>query len=77
MKRWKQDIKKMRKQKRILKYLGHKLSKDELGRFRKRHALDCGKTRCILCHYEKYSGMKRRDEQLSDLEMKEQIKDVS
>lgn len=29
----------------------------QAGRFRKKKALDCGKARCLLCHYEKIFGI--------------------
>ena len=29
----------------------------QAGRFRKKKALDCGKARCLVCHYEKIFGI--------------------
>lgn len=34
----------------------------ELGRWRKRHPYDCGRTRCGTCHGDKAYGRKRRGE---------------
>jgi hypothetical protein len=43
----------------------------QLGRFRKRDGLDCGRARCFLCHGDKLLALRTRDECLADLKMKE------
>ena len=43
----------------------------QLGRFRKRKALGCGKTRCYLCHSDKLFGRTRRGDRAAILKMKE------
>ncbi len=44
------------------------------GRFRKRRAFDCGKTRCQLCHGEKYPRRERtRRELLAELKFREAL----
>lgn len=45
------------------------------GRFRKRHAFDCGHTRCWLCHGSKFPRReKTRQELLADLKFREGLK---
>lgn len=73
MKRWHEDIAVMMRQKRRdhLNYVRRALP---LGRFRKRDAFDCGKTRCGLCHYEKYVNPKPSlQQQRADLNMREGV----
>ena len=43
----------------------------QLGRFRKRNGLGCGRARCFLCHGDKLLDRQTREESLADLEMKE------
>ena len=43
----------------------------QLGRFRKRDGLDCGRARCFLCHGDKLLDLRTRDECLADVKMKE------
>lgn len=50
---------------------------EHVGRFRKRHAFDCGNTRCGLCHGDKYP--KRYDtyqEWCADLKFKEGLEEL-
>ena len=43
------------------------------GAYRKRHALDCGHTRCGICHREKRFGhMRTRQELAAELRLREQ-----
>jgi hypothetical protein len=46
----------------------------QLGRFRKRNALDCGRARCFLCHSDKLLNHRTREELLADLKMQEGIR---
>jgi hypothetical protein len=44
------------------------------GRFRKKRAFDCGKTRCRLCHADKYPRrQKARQEVLAELKLQEGV----
>jgi hypothetical protein len=78
MQRWHKDIQVMKRQKRIwdkflICYDG--VEDKNLGRFRKKHALDCGKSGCLLCHSDKQL-YKSRKEQEVDLKFREQIRDL-
>ncbi len=53
---------------------------NEIGRFRKKDAYDCGNSHCGVCHCDKFAGKKRHrtkheQEILSELSFKEQLKD--
>jgi hypothetical protein len=46
------------------------------GRFRKKHAFDCGKTRCLLCHGDKYPKReKKRQELVAELKFREWLEE--
>jgi len=45
-----------------------------LGRFRKKHAMDCGKPGCFVCHSDKILKIPSKKEILADMRMKEQLK---
>ncbi|MSR55916.1 MAG: hypothetical protein EXS09_21985 [Gemmataceae bacterium] len=50
---------------------------DQPGRFRKRHAHDCGKARCQICHGYKFPcRRKSAKERLADMALKEQIRET-
>jgi hypothetical protein len=47
---------------------------DQIGRFRKKDAYDCGNTRCYICHSDKLPKRSLHEqEQLADLDFREQI----
>lgn len=46
---------------------------EQVGRFRKKDAFDCGRTRCHICHSDKLMGYKRWSEIKADLDFREQI----
>ena len=48
----------------------------QLGRFRKRRALDCGRSRCFLCHGDKLLDRRRREQCLADLKMQEGMNEL-
>ncbi len=48
---------------------------EQPGRFRKRRALDCGRPRCQLCHFDKIHGIKGRQEIRADIRFLEQLQD--
>jgi hypothetical protein len=51
---------------------------DQLGRFRKKDAVDCGNSHCLTCHSYKFPKRQRTlKETLSELEMKEQLKELA
>jgi hypothetical protein len=48
----------------------------QLGRFRKRNGLGCGRARCFLCHGDKLLDRQTREESLADLKMKEGLDEL-
>ncbi len=51
---------------------------EQMGRFRKRDAYDCGNTRCQLCHGDKFPRREpTRQEQLAALRFREEVAEVS
>ena len=88
MRRWHEDLKQMKRQKKVWRsanqwiQAGGSLEPTEnekaiynrpVGRFRKRHALDCGHTRCFRCHCDKILKDKSKQQQLSDISYREQL----
>lgn len=50
---------------------------NQIGRYRKRDAYDCGNTRCYLCHNEKLpKRQKHEQEMIADVDFKEQLKEL-
>lgn len=50
---------------------------EQVGRFRKTDAYDCGRPRCGVCHGEKFYGKgRRRCEELADLRFGEQVREA-
>lgn len=50
---------------------------DQVGRFRKRDAYDCGKPHCFSCHSEKYPKRSLTEQELrSDRDFEEQVKEL-
>lgn len=49
----------------------------QIGRFRKKDAWDCGKSACYICHNDKLSGDRSRQEELSELDFHEQLKELN
>lgn len=49
---------------------------EQIGRFRKKDAWDCGNARCYICHSDKLMKYKRRSEEKADLKFKEGLKDL-
>jgi hypothetical protein len=47
----------------------------QAGRFRKKKALDCGKTACLLCHYEKIFRLASHQDHLRLLKAKDSLAD--
>jgi hypothetical protein len=47
----------------------------QVGRFRKKKALDCGKAKCFLCHYEKILGIPSHRDRLRRLRADEAAAD--
>ena len=49
----------------------------EVGRFRKRKSLDCGKASCGICHSDKFPKREiTRKEDLANRSFKEQMKEI-
>jgi hypothetical protein len=50
---------------------------EQIGRFRKKDAYDCGITRCPICHSDKFpSRYSTIQEDIADLNFKEQLKEL-
>ncbi len=50
---------------------------EQIGRFRKHHASDCGNPKCLLCHSYKFPKRQRTQKEIqSELEMKEQLREL-
>ena len=47
----------------------------QAGRFRKKKALNCGKTACLVCHYEKVFGIASHQDRLMLLKAKDSLAD--
>lgn len=47
----------------------------QAGRFRKKRALDCGKSGCLLCHYEKILGIASYQDRFRRLRAKDSMVD--
>ncbi len=78
MTRWQKDRQHMMRQCR----LNHRFVRDgwvgELGRYRKRHALDCGTPHCHVCHANKYPKREKHEQEiLADLSFREQLLEAS
>jgi len=75
MKRWhdEQHIAK-RRQKVAKQYHGWRAN--QAGRYRKKHPLDCGNTRCHVCHSDKLMGYEHEQETRSRASFKEQLAEL-
>lgn len=75
MKRFQEDRRAMARGQRL--YAAHCPERPrELGRFRKRHALDCGKVRCGVCHGNKYPKRERHEHEVrADESFREQVRE--
>lgn len=50
---------------------------NQIGRFRKKDAYDCGNTRCYVCHSDKLPKRSKHDQELmSELNFKEQMSEL-
>jgi hypothetical protein len=52
------------------------LEYNKTGRYRKSHPLDCGKPHCMICHSDKILGNKTHRQELVDISMQEQLRDI-
>lgn len=79
MKRWHEDISKMKHRVRECGrwgnngYIAPKNTK--LGRFRKRHPFDCGRAKCGICHFDKKYDIPTHKDVRDDFDRNEQFKD--
>jgi len=64
VKRFHDEISHMLRQRRIA--CDARMSKTELGRFRKRKAFDCGHSKCPICHPDKFKRKPTRKEIMCD-----------
>lgn len=50
---------------------------EQIGRFRKKDAYDCGNPRCFICHSDKFPEREiTRQETISDISFKEQLEEL-
>lgn len=50
---------------------------DQIGRFRKKDAFDCGNTQCYICHSDKYPKREKTyQEHVSDMKFKEGLEEI-
>jgi hypothetical protein len=75
MNRWHKEIKIMRKQVESDPFKKYRI-KHELGYYRKRKMMDCGKTDCMVCHRDKVLGEKTINDKKADKDFKEQLQDM-
>lgn len=77
MKRYAQEKPIMERRKKVANhYVGKDWAYGDLGRFRKKHPLDCGNTRCGVCHADKrYGHEETRQEAIASMCHSEQIKE--
>lgn len=47
----------------------------QVGRFRKKDAYDCGRTRCQICHGDKVNGTPQHKDNVANLRFEEQVKE--
>lgn len=51
---------------------------EQVGRFRKTDAYDCGKPRCWMCHGDKYPKRSKHEQEIeSDLSFREQLRELN
>ena len=74
MKRWHEEAGRTHKQWKFYKSTGGK--NKSVGCFRKRKAMDCGNSRCYLCHYDKIVGIPNRQQMAADIELNEQLNEL-
>ncbi|HWG44100.1 MAG TPA: hypothetical protein VN688_15085 [Gemmataceae bacterium] len=79
MRRWHQDLSITYRQWRVHSHLAHEgrptgcPCDEQPGRFRKQRALDCGRSRCQVCHYDKIHGIKNHQQRVADQRFLEQL----
>ena len=85
MRRWHEDATAMNRQKKIwwkikrnVEWSAKENSMNgktigSLGRFRKKHAMDCGKSECFICHSDKLLKIKSKQQEIADLKLKEEL----
>ncbi|MEW6211279.1 MAG: hypothetical protein AB1631_23135 [Acidobacteriota bacterium] len=47
----------------------------QAGRFRKKKALDCGRSRCLVCHFDKVLGIPSHKDRIRRLRFKDSLDD--
>ena len=48
----------------------------QIGRYRKKHALDCGNPQCGICHSSKILQIATHKQNIKDLDFREQLKEA-
>jgi hypothetical protein len=47
----------------------------QAGRFRKKKALGCGRSRCLVCHYDKLTGIKSANDWIREQQFEDSMED--
>ncbi len=77
MKRWHQDYYKSHREMRKLHNYVEGSWREQIGRFRKKKAFDCGNTQCGICHQDKFPKRQLTEQEvISKLDFKDQLKDI-
>ena len=76
MRRWHQEVFVCLREQRVHDQCASSFRPHELGRFRKRHALDCGIPHCGVCHWDKIPKRELSEQEiLSNLSFREQMRE--
>ena len=82
MKRYHSELQRTKRVHQLHLQLGHSPSlpinctcEVQVGRFRKRKSLGCGRSRCLLCHFEKIFGIPSVKDRLRKLRFIESLGD--
>lgn len=46
------------------------------GHFRKRKAIGCGKSRCLLCHFDKIFQVPTKNDRIQELKFRDSLEDL-
>jgi hypothetical protein len=76
MKRWHQEVAHCKREQATDKLYDGRRER-QLGHYRKRHALDCGKPHCQVCHQDKFPKRELTYQEVrSDFEYRGQMKEL-
>jgi hypothetical protein len=67
----------IKNRKKLLKDIKSYLKDEPDGKYAKKHPLDCGNPKCLVCHSSKILGYKKLDEKIIEDSEKEQKEESS